>query len=98
MTRVEQRLGDLGMAIRARELEGRGLVAVEAEPAQAVEDRFDRRLGRACAVGVLDAQQVLAAVVPGEQPIEQCGARAADVEVTRGRGSEARDDGAACRL
>ena len=53
------------------ELEHRRLVGVEPEPAQTVEDRVDRPLGGALPVGVLDAQQVAAAVVPGEQPVEQ---------------------------
>src|SRR3546814_17677285 len=44
------------------------------------------------AVGILDAQQELAAVVAREQPVEQRGARAADMEETRRRRREARDD------
>ena len=49
--------------------------------------------GRARAVGVLDAQQELAAVVAGEQPVEQRGARAADMQEAGRRGGEAGDDG-----
>ena len=79
----------LGMPAGALELEHRRLVGVEAEPAQPVEDRVDRTLGRALPVGVLDAQQVAAAMVPGEQPVEQRRPRAADVQITGGRRSEA---------
>ena len=53
------------------------------EPVEPVEDRVDRRLGRAGLVGVLDPQQIFAAVVAGEQPVEQRGAGAADVEDSR---------------
>ena len=59
-----------------------GSSGVEPEPAQPVEDRVDRRLRGALAVGVLDAQQVAAAMVAGEQPVEQRRPRAADVEIT----------------
>ena len=45
-----------------------------------------------CAVGVLDAQQEAAAVMPGEQPVEQRGAGAADMEKAGRRGGETDDD------
>jgi hypothetical protein len=61
-------------------LEHRRFVAGEAEPAEAVQNRLDRRLGRTHAIGVLDPQQIAAAVVAREQPVEQRGARAADVQ------------------
>src|SRR3546814_19903482 len=92
------------MAPGARELVDRVAIPVEPEPAHPVEDRVDRGLGGAGAVGILDAQQELAAVVAREQPVEQRGARAADMEETRRRRREARDDAgnsqigrAACR-
>ncbi len=44
---------------------------------------------RALAVGVLDAQHELPAGVTGEQPVEQRGARAADVQCPGRRGGEA---------
>jgi hypothetical protein len=50
--------------------EYRRLVAFQSQPGQPVEDRGDRRLGRAGAVGVLDPQQVFAAVVAREQPVK----------------------------
>src|SRR5205807_10027992 len=52
----------------------------------------DRGLRRALAVGVLDAQQHPAAAPARVQPVEQSGARAADVQKAGRRGSEARDD------
>ena len=65
---------------------------VEPEPVQAVEDRVDRRLGRALAVGVLDPQQHLAAAAARVEPVEQRGAGAADMEEAGRGGSKAGDD------
>ena len=48
--------------------------------------------GSSAPVGILDPQQELAAVVAGEQPVEQGGAGAADVQEAGRRGREARDD------
>jgi hypothetical protein len=48
---------------------------------------------RALAVGVLDAQQHLAAGVPRKEPVEQRRARATDVQVAGRGGREAGDDG-----
>ena len=45
-----------------------------------------------CAVGVLDAQPEGAADMARIEPVEQCGARIADVEEAGGRGREAGDD------
>ena len=73
---------------RAR-LEDRLAVVVDPEPLERLEDLVDVLLRRALAVGVLDAQDELAAAPAGEQPVEQGGAGAADVEGARRRGSEA---------
>ena len=59
----------------------RPLVPVEVEPAQRLEDRLDRLLRRPVPVGVLDAEDEDAAVMPGEEPVEEGGARAPHVEV-----------------
>jgi hypothetical protein len=69
-------------------LEHRQLVAQQAEPAEPIQDRLDRRLGRAHAVGILDPQEVSAAVMAGEQPVEQSGPGTADVQETCRRRSE----------
>src|SRR3954469_17098114 len=68
-------------------------VPIEAEPAHAVEDRFDRRLGRSRLVRILDAQQELPAMAPRIEPVEQGSPRPANMEEAGGRGREARDDG-----
>src|SRR5207249_4022246 len=57
-------------------LEKGPLVPVEAQPAQAVENCLHRRLGRALAIGVLDAQDERPALAAGEQVAEERGARA----------------------
>ena len=89
---LEQLVRDLGVARPELRLVIFVPVPIEAEPAHPVEDRVDRLLGRARLVGVLDPQQELAAVVAGEQPVEQGGARAADVQEAGRRGREAGDD------
>ena len=88
----DEALGDLLVARGAGELVHGVAVPVDAEPGEAVEDRLDRGLGRALAVGVLDAQQHLAAVLLGEKPVEQRRARPADVQEAGGRRGETRDD------
>jgi hypothetical protein len=47
-------------------------------------DGRNGRFGRAGTISIFDAQQVFAAVMASKQPVEQCGARAADVEIARG--------------
>src|SRR5262249_37974876 len=61
----------------------------DAEPAEAVEDWL-KRLGLvALGIGVVDAEDELSALLPGEQPVEQRGAYAADVQIAGGTGGEA---------
>ena len=66
----------------------RSLIPREAEPAQSLEDDFDRFLRVASGVGVLDPEDELAADMAGKEPVEQGGAGAANMEETRGTGSE----------
>src|SRR3546814_10548954 len=66
--RREQRACQLGVVPGAGELVDDLAVVVEAEPGEAVEDGIDGFRGRALAIGVLDAQPVAAAVVPGIEP------------------------------
>ena len=58
----------------------RTLVPLEPQPAQVGEDGRLVRLVRARRVGVVDAQDEAAAVVAGEEPVEERGARRADVQ------------------
>ncbi len=88
----EQLFRHLAMTRRAGELIDRVAVPIEPEPAHAVEDRVDGRGGRALAIRVLDAQQHFTAVLARVEPVEQRGARGADVEKTCGGGRKTRDD------
>jgi hypothetical protein len=62
---------------------------LELQPAQRRDDLLDRRLRRAREVGVLDAQDEVAAVVAREGPREQRGARGAQVQQAGGRRRDA---------
>ena len=63
-------------------------VPVETHPAQGVDEGLRRALDGAFLVGVLDAQDELAAVFAGEHPVIEGGARPADMEVAGGAGCE----------
>ena len=77
---------------RVRPLHLGPLVPIEPEPAKAVEDRLQGLLEVALPVGVVDAQDELPAVPPREQPVEQGGPHAADVQVAGRAGREPRAD------
>ena len=64
----------------AVELEGRGAVPLDPEPGERALDLRDRLRHLAAGVGVLDPQQALAAAAAGEEPVEEEGANATDVE------------------
>ena len=68
-------------------------VPVEVQPAHAFEDGRNCRLGGARLVGILDPKQELAAVVAGEEPVEQGGAGAPDVQEAGGRWRDPCDHG-----
>src|SRR3546814_2031877 len=86
------------MAGGARELIDGVAVPMEVEPAHAVENRVDRRLGRTGAIGILDTEQEPAAMVAREQQVEQRGTRATEMEEAGRRGGEARHDGGTGRF
>ena len=89
MAASKQRRERLAVALGAVGLHDRALVPVELQPAQRVEDLLDVLRRRALAVGVLDAQHELPALVAGEQPVEQGRAGAADVQGPGGGWREA---------
>ena len=68
------------------------LVPVDAEPAHRVEQLVVGLLAVAGGVGVLDAEDELAAMVTGVRPVEQGGAHHADVRGAGGAGAEAHPD------
>ncbi len=67
-------------------------IPLEAEPAEAFEDDLDGLLSVAGFVGVFDAEDEGAAAMAGEEPVEEGGSGAADVQVTGGGGGEANAD------
>ena len=72
----------LGLPVRTpRSADIGPLVPVEAEPAQVGDDARLRLAGRSIGVRVLDAEDIGAALTAREQPVEQRGARVADVKV-----------------
>ena len=91
-----QLLGDVLVDVHPLRLAVRGvraadlgaLVPVQTEPAHRVEQLVVRLLGVAGRVGVLDAEDQGAAVVPGEGPVEQGGADQTHVGVAGRRGTE----------
>ena len=70
----------------------RTFVPVEPEPAQSVIDRLRGLGGVTGLIRILDPEHELAAVMTGEEPVEERGARTANVEVTCGRRREANAD------
>jgi hypothetical protein len=94
----KQPVGYFCVTIRTRELEGGGFIAHQVQPFEPVKNRCDRGFGGAGAVGILNPQQVFAAMMAREQPVEQRCARTADVEKAGGRRGKPRDHAAtACR-
>jgi hypothetical protein len=97
MTRGEQLVGvgriemqALRLAVGpARAADVRPFVPVQAEPAEVFENALLGLLRRTLGVGVLDAEDERAVVPAREQPVEERGARVADVELTGGAGGEA---------
>ena len=88
---LDQLMGDLGVALLELRLEIGIAVAADTEPIEPVEDGVDGFLRRPGAIGILDAEQILTAVMPGEQPVEQRRAGTADMKIARRRGREAGD-------
>jgi len=70
-----------GIGRPAGRLQDDRLVPQEAEPAQILVDACDELGSAALAVGVLDAQQEPATAAPGEQPVEERGARIAEMQL-----------------
>ena len=68
------------------------LIPVEAQPAKTLEDAVDEFRTIAIHIGVFDSQNKRATLIAREQPVEQGGARAADVQIAGGRGRETHAD------
>ncbi len=84
-------LGSLRLVIGAvRPADLRPFVPVDADPAEAVEDSPDGVLDVPLLVGVVDPEDELAAVMAGQQPVEQGRPHPADVQETGRAGGEPR--------
>ena len=90
--RGEHRAGDLGMAGGAVELAERFAIPVEPEPGEPVKDRLAVFGGGAGAVCILDPQEEPPAAAARKKPVEERGARAADMQRAGRRGGKAGDD------
>ena len=78
----EELIGGGVVPVEAGALEDRPFVPIEAQPGEGVLDPGDPLRARPGDVGVLDAEGEGPPLVAGEQPVEQRGAGAADVEGT----------------
>src|SRR5262245_24574707 len=87
-TFFEQFIGRGAMLLGVIRLEVRPLVVIEAEPLHTFQDSPDHLFAGSLDVGVFDAEDEFAAGLAGEQPVEQCGARPADVQISRRRRRE----------
>ena len=84
-------LGTLRLVIGAERAADLGaFVPVDPDPAEAVEDLADGVLDVPLLVGVVDPEDELAAVMPGQQPVEQGRPHPADVQETGRAGCESR--------
>src|SRR5438132_8533379 len=66
----------------------RAFVPLQAQPLQSLINGGHRFLGVSLDIRVFDAQHEFPAVMPRKQPVEQRGARPANVQVAGGRGGE----------
>jgi hypothetical protein len=68
-------------------------IPAEAEPAQRIEDFFLGFAGRAHLIGILDTEQELPAMFPGEAIVDKGNIGSADMRIAGGRGSYTGADG-----
>ncbi len=88
-----QFIGHLLVTIQPLGLVKRTFIGIQTKPVHGIENRLHRGIGRALAIGILDAQDEFAAATARFQPAVQCSAGAADMQETGGAGSEAGADG-----
>src|ERR1019366_2324955 len=93
MAAFDQAQRGVAVQIHALRLEVRALIPIDAQPAQPDEDAFHHLRRRALEVSVLDAEDERASVMSREQPVEQRGARPADMQVAGRRRRKAKTGG-----
>ena len=89
MTAVQQLLDRQPMQLDPLALDHRCAIPGQAQPAEAIENVVGELLLAALPIGVFYAQQELATVVTGEQPVENRRAGRADVQAAGGAGGQA---------
>src|SRR4029077_4236330 len=95
---VDEPACDLGAVIEAVELKRDVPVPVEPEPAKRPLDLLRRLVDLAARIRVLDAKTELAAIVTGEEPVEERGPDVPDVQEAGWARGHADADGHAVRL
>ena len=71
-------------------------VPIQAEPFEPMQNRRESCFDVTLLIGIVDAQEKLPAMLPGEEPVEQGRANSADVEVAGGTGGESRANSHEC--
>jgi hypothetical protein len=89
---------NLPVPLEPVELERDLAVPVQPEPTERPLDLLDRLLHLSARVGVLDAEEELPSLVTREEPVEERGADAADVQEPRRAGRKADADGHAATI
>src|SRR5688500_12748923 len=92
MTGAQQLLCNFMIARQPLHLIKRSLVVIQPQPGHAVKYRLRGLLRGTFQIGILDAKNEFTGMPAGISPGKQRGARAANVKVTSGTGSEAGAD------
>ncbi len=80
------------MAIYTAELADRLVIPVKTQPAHPVQNCVSGLGGITFPICIFDPQKKFAALIAGEQPVEQGSPCPAYVQITCGRGGKTRDD------
>ena len=82
----------LGVPVGIFTLKNRRFIGRKAEPGHAVQDGLRRFIGGACLIGIFNAEQKFAAMTFGEEIVEKCRARAANMQHSGGGRGKPRND------
>ena len=85
-------MSNRGVVLGAFGLHDNFIIMVEAEPFQAVKNSLNCLVGRALAVGILNAKQEFPIVVARIEPIKQRRSGAADVKISGWGGGKTSDN------
>src|SRR5581483_2303381 len=93
---LEQLLRMVTIQVHTLSLAERPFIPIQADPPHAFDDRIDRLRRGPVLIGVLDAKDERAVLLPGQQPVEKCSPDTANVEVAGGARGEANASGGQC--